>query len=131
MCGAHASAKVNGDVQVFLAWVVHHPCDSMDRESQIQSAVRVDPNRHACGLQAPGLGVATTTANVLTVAAWRAACENKPLKTAPTWRQREREQRENVSCTCTHTYMAMRTHLSGDEAKEGRAEERMVRGEVE
>ena len=42
---------------MLLAWVVHHPCDGMNGESQIQSAVRVDPHEHARKFQMLGLDV--------------------------------------------------------------------------
>ena len=57
LCRTHASAKMNENVQVLLAWVVHHPCDGMDGKSQIQSAVCVDPHKHARELQMLGLDV--------------------------------------------------------------------------
>ena len=55
LCRAHVSAKVNEDVQVLLAWVMHHPCNGVNGESQIQSAVCVDPYKHTREFQILGL----------------------------------------------------------------------------
>ena len=57
LCRAHVSAKVNEDVQVLMAWVMHHPCNGVNGESQIQSAVCVDPCKHAREFQTLGLDV--------------------------------------------------------------------------
>ena len=66
LCRTHVSVKMNGNVQVLLAWVVHHPCDGMDGKSQIQSAACVDPHEHTRKFQMLGLDVwkgAKTTQN--------------------------------------------------------------------
>ena len=57
LCRTCVSAKVNENIQMLLTWVVHDPCDGMNGKSQIQSAVRVDPDKHAREFQALGLDV--------------------------------------------------------------------------
>ena len=57
LCRTCVSTKVNENIQMLLAWVVHHPCDGMNGESQIQSAVRVDPYKHTREFQILGLDV--------------------------------------------------------------------------
>ena len=57
LCRTYVSAKVYENIQMLLTWVVHNPCDGMNGKSQIQSAVRVDPDKHASEFQVLGLDV--------------------------------------------------------------------------